>query len=246
MKPFLILQLRPNDQASDGDFQAFLKASGLKESEVHRIRMEKTGIPENIVLEEFSGVIVGGGPDNISDDEDKKRDVQKSFEKQLYKLIDEIVKKDFPFMGACYGFGALAHHQEGIVNKTNYSEPPGAVTIRLRDSAGNDDLLKELPTKFRAFVGHKESCQELPARATWLASSQDCPHHIFRLKKNIYATQFHPELDAEGICLRIEIYKNAGYFPPEDAEKLKAECRKEDVTVPMQILKNFADKYRSQ
>jgi GMP synthase (glutamine-hydrolysing) len=37
---------------------------------------------------------------------------------------------------------------------------------------------------------------------------------------NVYATPFHPELDA-GICTRIDVYKNNGYFAPESAETLK-------------------------
>ena len=46
MKPFLLLQLRPIDQASDKEFEAFLKYGELKEEDVVRIRMEKEGIPE--------------------------------------------------------------------------------------------------------------------------------------------------------------------------------------------------------
>ncbi len=46
MKPFLILQLRPIDMASDDEFDAFLKYGGLLNNQVHRVRMEKEGVPK--------------------------------------------------------------------------------------------------------------------------------------------------------------------------------------------------------
>ena len=66
---------------------------------------------------------------------------------------------------------------------------------------------------------------------------------MFRIKQNLYATQFHPELDAEGLVTRIDIYRHAGYFPPESAEELMAAARNFTVTAPMTILKNFVARY---
>ena len=63
-----------------------------------------------------------------------------------------------------------------------------------------------------------------PPQVVCLASSPDCPVQAFRVGANTYATQFHPELDLEGICTRIDVYKNHGYFAPESAESLKAAC----------------------
>ena len=82
MKPFLILQLRPEDEASDNEFSAFLKYGGLTEKEVHRIRMEKESIP-NIDLNEYSGIILGGGPSNVSD----KVEIKKEYEKDRKSVV---------------------------------------------------------------------------------------------------------------------------------------------------------------
>ena len=38
MKPFLVLQLRPEDEAADAEFAAFLDKGGLSEDRVRRIR----------------------------------------------------------------------------------------------------------------------------------------------------------------------------------------------------------------
>jgi GMP synthase (glutamine-hydrolysing) len=76
-----------------------------------------------------------------------------------------------------------------------------------------------------------------------LASSAACPVQAFRVGQHVYATQFHPELDADGICTRIDVYKDHGYFAPEAADDLKSVARQHDVTHPMRILRNFAQQY---
>ena len=65
----------------------------------------------------------------------------------------------------------------------------------------------------------------------------------FRIGSHVYATQFHPELDAAGLCTRIDVYKHAGYFEPEQAGELKAQARRSNVTHPPAILRRFAQRY---
>ena len=156
-----------------------------------------------------------------------------------------MVEKDIPYLGACYGLGALAKNCGAIVSKEQYSEAVGGLNIELTQEAQNDPLTQGLPQHFRALGGHKEACQNTPKGATILAKSTDCPIQMIRLKNNIYATQFHPELDAEGLIVRIHIYKNAGYFPPEDAEPLIEKVKNEQISVPQTILKRFVDRYRA-
>lgn len=47
------------------------------------------------------------------------------------------------------------------------------------------------------------------------------PVQMFRVGEDVYATQIHPEGDAEEFALRIDIYANHGYFEPHEAEALK-------------------------
>jgi GMP synthase (glutamine-hydrolysing) len=58
-----------------------------------------------------------------------------------------------------------------------------------------------------------------------------------------YATQFHPDLDAAGLCARIDVYKHAGYFEPEQAGELKALAQRSSVTHPPAVLRRFAQRY---
>ena len=241
MSKVLIIQLRADDAAADGEYDAFLKFGQLSKKDVHRVRLEQ-GSP-NININDYSAVIIGGGPWNVSDSERKKTSAQKEGEQFMKELLHQIYLEDKPYLGACYGFGILIEQQKGQMSQDTYSEDLGEVTIHLKDAAKTDPLLKDIPQVFAAFAGHKESCEALPKGAVWLASSDGCPYQMFRLKNNIYATQFHPELDAKGTLARIDAYKFNGYFPPEDAEKLKEKFSKINVKIPMIMLKNFCDLY---
>jgi len=42
----------------------------------------------------------------------------------------------------------------------------------------------------------------------------------------------------------VNCYKNAGYFPPEEAEPLIESIKHEAVDHPSKILKNFVEKYK--
>jgi GMP synthase (glutamine-hydrolysing) len=66
---------------------------------------------------------------------------------------------------------------------------------------------------------------------------------MFRVKRNLYATQFHPELDVPGIVTRVRVYRNAGYFPPEEAEELVVRLEAAVVSEPARILANFVARY---
>jgi len=68
---------------------------------------------------------------------------------------------------------------------------------------------------------------------------------MFRIKKNIYATQFHPEADAKEFILRIKTYKYSGYFPPRQAGELINTIRDSKAPVPNEILRRFVKRYKS-
>jgi GMP synthase (glutamine-hydrolysing) len=193
-------------------------------------------------LDEYAGIFVGGGPFNSSDPEEGKSDVQRRVERELSVLLDEVVARDFPFLGACYGVGTLGVHQGGVIDRT-YAEPISAVRIRLTEEGRADPVLAGMAPEFDAFVGHKEACSSLPPHAVLLASSDGCPVQMFRVGQNLYATQFHPELDVAGLVTRVHVYQHAGYFPPEERDELIARLRPAQVAEPGRILANFVARY---
>lgn len=239
--PFLLLSVRGEDAAADDEYQAMMRFGGLDEAGVHRIRLTHRPLGP-IDLDDWSGIILGGGPYNVSDPQDSKSSTQVRAESELLSLIGQIVDRDFPFLGCCYGVGMLGSVIGASVDRS-YPEPVAAVTVTLNDAGREEPLFAELPEVFDAFGGHKEAASWLPSDAVCLASSPDCPVQAFRVGANTYATQFHPELDLDGIITRIDVYKNHGYFAPESAESLKAAARQRHIEYPPTILRRFVERY---
>ncbi len=237
MKPFLLLAIRAEDAAADNEYESFLAFSGLDERDLRRIRLEQRALGD-VELRDWSGILLGGGPFNSSDPEASKSPVQRRVEADLRGLLERVVDADFPFLGACYGIGTLGSHIGAVVGR-RYAEPVGSVSVTLTCEGQRDPLLGGLPAMFDAFVGHKEALSRLPDHAVLLASSPTCPVQAFRIGCHVYATQFHPELDAAGLCTRIDVYKHAGYFEPEQATELKALAYRSKVVHPPAIVRRF-------
>jgi GMP synthase (glutamine-hydrolysing) len=241
VRPFLFLGTRAQDAAADNEFDAFLRYSGLRPHQLVRRRLERHPLG-HVELADWSGIVLGGGPFNVSDPVAEKSDVQLRVEEELRGLTERVVAADFPFFGACYGIGTLGVLAGGLVDRT-YGEPVGCTAIRLTEAGRADQLFGRLPAEFDAFLGHKEAVRQLPAGAVVLASSAACPVQGFRLGQNVYATQFHPELDVDGLCTRVEVYRHHGYFEPEQMEHLQAMARASVVTEPMHLLSAFVTAY---
>lgn len=244
MKPFLILQLRPETEAADDEYAAILGKAGLDPSETVRVRLDCEPLAADLRLHDYAGVIVGGGPGCVSDPPEAKTPTEARIEATILGLMPAITENDIPYLGCCYGIGILGHHLGARVSKERYGEDVGAVACSLTPAGRLDALTGSLPQSFLAFVGHKEAVQELPRDCEHLLWSEPCPLQMIRHKGNVYATQFHPEADAHGFEVRINIYKDKGYFPPQDAARLIAACHAQDVRVPADILRNFVLRYR--
>ena len=241
MKPFLLLSIRADDPAADNEYESFVCLAGLGEGDLRRVRLDQRPLGDI----DLRGLV---------------RDLGRRRPVQLHRPGREEVRRaapgrgrpeppagrrgraDFPFLGACFGVGALGSHQGAVLDR-RYGEPVGIVRVTLTAAGRGDPLLRELPEEFDAFTGHKEAVSELPGHAVLLASSAACPVQAFRLGANVYATQFHPELDAAGMCTRVDVYKHAGYFDPSEAEEIKAQAWNSEISHPPAILRAFVRRY---
>lgn len=237
MKPFLLLATRGVDLVADAEYAAMLRCTQLDERELRRVRLEQ-GPLDAVDLDDWSGIILGGGPYTVSDV--VKSPVQERVEADVARLLEQVVARDFPFLGACYGIGTLGTAVGALVDHT-YGEPVGPMEIALTPAGRDDQLFGHLPDRFDSLLGHKEAIARLPDHAVTLASSTSCPVQAFRVGTNVYATQFHPELDVAGIEARIEVYKHAGYFPADEAEAVLTRSRTIVVEHPPTILRRFVE-----
>lgn len=243
MTKFLILQLRPEDEASDDEYAAILRAGGLQVDQTHRIRLDRDPLPD-LDPRDYAGTIVGGGPGCVSDAAADKTPSDARAEAACLSLMPRITDHDLPFMGCCYGIGILAHHLGADVSKARFGESVSAATCTKTAQGEADPLLADLPPSFDAFVGHKEAVQNLPPDTAHLLSGTVCPFQMIRHKSNVYATQFHPEADAHSFATRIRIYRTKGYFPPDQAKALTRLVHAADVSHAPRVLHAFVRRYR--
>ncbi len=240
MKPFLLLSARPEPAAARGEYLAVAKFAGLTSRQLvqHSVIDQPLG---GIDLGAYSGVILGGGPFNSSDED--KSDLQLRVEADLSYVVDEVLSRQIGFLGLCYGVGVLTSALGGVVDRT-YGEPPSGIAVRLTDEGRSDPLLAGVTDEFVAFVAHKEACTELPASAVLLAEGDDCPVQMFRVGEHAYATQFHPELDADALADRLRIYQHAGYFDPDSLSDLIQMAYSTSMTSAVhKVLSNFVARY---
>ena len=167
MRPFLLLSIRSDDAAADNEYASFLGLAGMDEGELRRVRLER-GPLGDVDLADWSGILLGGGPFSYTDPAEAKSPVQRRVEADLRGLLDAVVGADFPFLGACYGVGALGSHQGAVLDR-RHTEPVGRVRITLTPQGRQDRLLRGLPAAFDAFTGHKEAISLLPGHAVLLA-----------------------------------------------------------------------------
>jgi GMP synthase (glutamine-hydrolysing) len=240
-RPFLLLSIRGEDEAADDEYRSMRRFAGLDATGMRRIRLTHEPLGR-IDLDDWSGIVLGGGPFNVSDPPEVKSAIQCRAESELLALLQRIVEQDHPFLGCCYGVGTLGTVIGATIDRT-YAEPVGGVTVSVTDEGRDDPLFAPLPATFEAFGGHREAATTLPPGAVRLAASAECPVQAFRVGRNVYATQFHPELDLDGMLTRIDVYKGHGYFAPESAEALKSEVRRWDVRHAPTVLQQFVRRY---
>ncbi|MFC7407099.1 glutamine amidotransferase [Georgenia alba] len=241
-RPFLFLASRSEQVAAEDEYASLLRLGGLRPSELVRVRME-AGTFTPVDLDDYAGVILGGSPFTTSVPPGEKSATQRRVEAELDTVLAEVQRRDLPFLGLCYGVGTLGRRAGAVVDGT-YAEETSAVEVRLTDAGGRDPLLHGLPARFQAYVGHKEACTVLPPGAALLAASDACPVQMFRLGRNQYVTQFHPEMDRAAIATRIEAYRHSGYFPADEIDQVLARVAGADVEASHQVLRAFVQRYR--
>ncbi|WP_306232735.1 glutamine amidotransferase-related protein [Agrococcus beijingensis] len=238
MRQILIVQSRPEDEVAEAELEAMLRFGRLDQARVQRVRLDRERPP--IELDTVDAVLIGGGPANFSDEHGRPRAHAETIT-WLTDLATRVIRDDIPYLGACLGLGAVVHALGGRMVR-GIAESVAPVELSL---VGQDWLTDGLPRAFTAFGGHKEGIAEAPEGSTLLAVSAACVHMV-RIGQHVVATQFHPELDADGLEQRIRVYRDHGYFSPEEVDDLIAAGRAAHVEHPQAILARFAERYGLQ
>jgi len=132
-----------------------------------------------------------------------------------------------PAFASCWGFQGMAAAMGGEVIRDRSRAEVGTYEVALTPAGRADPVFSYLGSRFRAQLGHEDLVETLPPRTTLLASSARVAHQAYRFEDApIYCTQFHPELDAAGLCSRLAEY-------PRYAEEVTG-CTMEEVLARFQ------------
>lgn len=240
---FLMFTTRDHDDLAWREREAILRFGGLDEDELFWVRLEREPMPQ-LNFTSWDGIILCGSRYDAGAPEDQKSLRQVEIESALDSLLENVISRDFPFLGICYGMGLLANHLGGTID-TNRGEVIGPADLTLTQEGSRDPILAGVPMRFEAYVGHHEGIGRPSPEMKTLIAGQDCPTQMIRVGTNVYATQFHPELDLEGILFRIDFFSDAGYYDPSDRDAIESSVRATDTSAAHQILRNFIELYGS-
>ncbi len=129
----------------------------------------------------LKGIILGGSPFSVNEENAPMVDVKKMTEK-------------VPVLGICYGAQLTAKIFGGRVDKSEKREYGRA----LFEIKKEDTLLKDIPQYSQVWMSHADTITELPEGFELLGTTESIPVAAFRKKGNdgcaLYGLQFHPEV----------------------------------------------------
>lgn len=165
-----------------------------------------------------SGIIFSGGPASTYVDGAPKCD-------------PEVFELGVPVLGICYGGQLMAEMFNGKVSRADKKEF-GKTELNI---LSKEDLFKGIDDGILSWMSHMDFIEALPEGFEVIANTDSCPVAAMRnLEKNLYAVQFHPEVEHTQsgreiinnflyeVC-KVEADWNMGDFAQETIESLKSQ-----------------------
>lgn len=160
--------------------------------------MPQKGLPPDDALARASGLLILGGPMGV-------------YERQLHSWIDRelasiraALARNKPVLGICLGSQMLAAALHARVYPHTRKEI-GWADIHFHPAARNDPLFSDAPSPLGVFHWHGDTF-DLPDGAVLLASSEVCPHQIYRHGTNAWGLQCHLEIEREDPACWAAVY----------------------------------------
>jgi GMP synthase (glutamine-hydrolysing) len=166
-----------------GTLNPHLKSHGVRIQYVNFGR-EPGACPK---LDGYSGLVVLGGPMNV-DQVDRHPHLATEV-----RLIRSALERQLPILGICLGAQLIARAL-GVPVYAGPEKEIGWYDVSLTDEGRADPLFSHFRDSERVFQWHGDTF-DLPDGAVHLASSPVCAHQAFRYGDNVWALQFHLEVD---------------------------------------------------
>ena len=132
-------------------------------------------------LENYDSIILSGRIKN----EKKTNEINS-------KIITYSIKNNIKLLGICYGAEILALTLGGTIRKTSSLQKGNELIKILKENAISNYSLD-------VFESHRFEISKLPSVLVPLADSKNCKYEIIQYQeKQIFGTQFHPEMSQDG------------------------------------------------
>jgi GMP synthase (glutamine-hydrolysing) len=185
---FTLLQARAlGDRVRDEERDAFAQQLGVKPGQIQQVDILEDSLDLSI-LSDCDALFVGGAG------EFGVLDGLPAIDAMIQFLVG-VVERGHPLFASCFGFQGLVVGLGGEVVCDEDNAEVGTYTLSSTVLANQDPVFGQLPSVFKAQLGHKDRATRLPVGASLLASSDLSPIQAMRIDGcPVYATQFHPEL----------------------------------------------------
>lgn len=194
MKRVLVFQHVPHEEL--GTLNFLLRAADF---EINTVKFWRAGAaPKN--LEGLAALIVLGGPMGVYEADKHPHLAAET------KLIETAVNKDLPLLGICLGSQLIANALGARVYPSGIKEI-GWYDLTPTADAEKDPLMRHLSATEKVFQWHGDTF-DLPNGAVHLAFSPLCANQAFRYGRNVYALQFHLEVDSKMIDAWLDVPQN--------------------------------------
>jgi len=132
-------------------------------------------------LENYDSVILSG-----------RRKNEKKINEINSKIVTYSIKNNMKLLGICYGAEILALTLGGTIRKISSLQKGNEIIKIFKENPISNDSLD-------VFESHRFEISKLPSVLVPLAESKNCKYEIIQYeKKQIFGTQFHPEMSQDG------------------------------------------------
>jgi len=132
-------------------------------------------------LEKYDSIILSGRKKN-----------EKKINEINSKIVTYSIKNNIKLLGICYGAEILALTLGGTIRKTSSLQKGNEIIKIFKENAISNDSLD-------VFESHRFEISKLPSVLVPLADSKNCKYEIIQYQeKQIFGTQFHPEMSQDG------------------------------------------------
>ena len=183
-----IIVLQHNDIETPGRLGMTLRDHGYRLDVRRPDRDAARALPPD--LDEVQGLVVMGGPQNLTPDEFRDAPWLMAEAKFIKRAHDA----ELPVIGVCLGAQLIAHALGGTVEPMPTPEV-GFETVSINPVGQVDPILAGIAWDAPQFHIHAHHVAALPDGATGLASSAACENQAFKVGLRTYAFQFHFECD---------------------------------------------------